>query len=211
MAPINRLAFIGNSLPRRCGIATFTTDLQQAVAARIDLESAIVAMNDPGRAYEYPPVVRFHIDEDEPAAYTRAADFLNAHRFQVTCLQHEFGIFGGEAGGHIAGLLARLNMPIVTTLHTVLEKPERAQRAVFDRIVELSAKVVVMADKGAELLRTVYGVPQERIAVIPHGIPACAFAEPDEAKQRLGFAGKRVILTFGLLSQIGRASCRERV
>ena len=200
MAPISRLAFIGNSLPRRCGIATFTADLQQAVAARIDVESAIVAMNDPGRAYEYPPVVRFQIDEDEPATYARAADFLNAHQFQVTCLQHEFGIFGGEAGGDITGLLARLNMPIVTTLHTVLEKPERAQRVVLDRIVELSTKVVVMAEKGEELLRTVYGVPRERIEVIPHGIPACAFAEPDEAKQRLGFAGRRVILTFGLLS-----------
>jgi glycosyltransferase involved in cell wall biosynthesis len=200
MAPITRLAFIGNSLPRRCGIATFTADLQQAVAARIEVESAIVAMNDQGRTYEYPPVVRFQIDEDEPAAYGRAADFLNAQDFQVTCLQHEFGIFGGEAGGHITGLLARLNMPIVTTLHTVLEKPDRAQRAVFERIVELSAKVVVMAEKGEQLLRTVYGVPRERIEIIPHGIPDCAFAEPDEAKQRLGFAGRRVILTFGLLS-----------
>jgi glycosyltransferase involved in cell wall biosynthesis len=200
MAPISRLAFIGNSLPRRCGIATFTTDLQQAIAARVNVESAIVAMNDQGRAYEYPPVVQFQIDDDEPAAYARAADALNANEFQVACLQHEFGIFGGEAGGHIVGLLSKLKMPIVTTLHTVLEKPERAQRAVFERIVEVSAKVVVMAEKGGELLRTVYGVPRERIEVIPHGIPDCAFAEPGEAKQKLGFGGRRVILTFGLLS-----------
>ncbi len=116
------------------------------------------------------------------------------------CLQHEFGIFGGEAGGHIVGMLSRLNMPIVTTLHTVLEKPERAQRAVFEQIVEASAKIVVMAEKGEGLLRSVYGVPRERIEVIPHGIPDCTFAEPDAAKLRLGFAGRRVILTFGLLS-----------
>ncbi len=200
MAPISRLAFIGNSLPRHCGIATFTTDLQQAIAACIDVESAIVAMNDQGRAYEYPPVVRFQIDDDEPAAYARAADFLNQSEFQIACLQHEFGIFGGEAGGHVTGLLSRLNMPIVTTLHTVLEKPERAQRAVFERIVEISAKVVVMAEKGGQLLRTVYGVPKEKIEVIPHGIPDCAFVEPHEAKRHLGFGGRRVILTFGLLS-----------
>jgi glycosyltransferase involved in cell wall biosynthesis len=200
MAPISRLAFIGNSLPRRCGIATFTTDLQQAIAACIDGESAIVAMNDQGRAYEYPPVVQFQIDEDEPAAYARAAHFLNTNEFQIACLQHEFGIFGGEAGGHVLELLARLTMPIVTTLHTVLEKPDRAQRAVLERIAELSTKVIVMAEKGAELLRTHYGVPKERIEVIAHGIPDCAFAEPDEAKRKLGFDGRRVILTFGLLS-----------
>jgi glycosyltransferase involved in cell wall biosynthesis len=200
MAPISRLAFIGNSLPRRCGIATFTTDLQQALAARIDGAAAIVAMNDQGRAYEYPPVVQFQIDEAEPAAYARAAHFLNANEFQIACLQHEFGIFGGEAGGHILELLARLTMPIVTTLHTVLEKPDRAQRTVLERIVELSTKVIVMAEKGGELLRTVYGVPRERIEVIAHGIPDCAFAEPEQAKRKLGFGGRRVILTFGLLS-----------
>jgi glycosyltransferase involved in cell wall biosynthesis len=200
MAPLSRLAFIGNSLPRRCGIATFTTDLQQAIAARSAARSVIVAMNDQGRAYEYPPVVQFQIDDEEPAAYARAANFLNENEFQVACLQHEFGIFGGEAGGHIVGLLSRLNMPIVTTLHTVLDKPERAQRAVFERILEVSAKVVVMAEKAEGLLRTVYGVPRERIEVIPHGIPDCPFTEPDDAKLRLGFAGRRVILTFGLLS-----------
>ena len=200
MAPISRLAFIGNSLPRRCGIATFTTDLQQAIAARSDGESAIVAMNDPGRAYEYPPLVQFQVDQDEPAAYARAAHFLNTNEFQIACLQHEFGIFGGAAGGHVLELLARLTMPIVTTLHTVLEKPDRAQRGVLERIVELSTKVVVMAEKGAELLRTVYAVPKEKIEVIPHGIPDCPFAEPDAAKRKLGFEGRRVILTFGLLS-----------
>ena len=201
MAPISRLAFIGNSLPRRCGIATFTTDLQQAIAtSRSNVESAIVAMNDQGRTYEYPSVVRFQIDDQEPAAYARAAHSLNTNEFQIACLQHEFGIFGGEAGGHILELLSRLSMPIVTTLHTVLEKPERAQRAVFERIVEVSAKIVVMAEKGGELLRTVYAVPKEKVEVIPHGIPDYAFAEPDAAKGKLGFGGRRVILTFGLLS-----------
>ena len=130
----------------------------------------------------------------------RAAAVLNAGRFDVACLQHEFGIFGGEAGGHILELLSRLTMPVVTTLHTVLAKPSAAQRAVMDRIVEASSKIVVMADKGRELLRSVYRVPDEKIEVIAHGIPDFPFVEPDAAKARLGYSGRSVILTFGLLS-----------
>ena len=174
MTPLRRLAFIGNSLPRRCGIATFTTDLQQAVVdSRAELETAIVAMTDHGQAYDYPPIVRLQINDQKLEDYARAADFLNAERFDVVCLQHEFGIFGGEAGNHVTALLSRLTMPIVTTLHTVLAEPRPAQRTVLNRIVEASAKVVVMAEKGRELLRNEYGVPPEKIEVIPHGIPDC--------------------------------------
>ena len=125
MTPLRRIAFIGNSLPRRCGIATFTTDLQQAMSiSRPDLETCIVAMNDHGQAYDYPPAVAFQINDDNIEDYVRAADFLNAGQFDVVCLQHEFGIFGGEAGGHILALLSRLTMPVVTTLHTVLAEPD---------------------------------------------------------------------------------------
>ncbi len=126
--------------------------------------------------------------------------FLNAGQFDVVSLQHEFGIFGGEAGGHIMALLSRLTMPIVTTLHTVLSEPTPAQRGVLDRIIDVSSRVVVMAEKGRELLRTVYRVPAEKIEVIPHGIPDFPFVEPDQAKAKFGFSGRTVILTFGLLS-----------
>ena len=128
MKPLQRVAFIGNHLPRRCGIATFTHDLHRAVStARPDLETCVVAMNDPGGSYDYPGAVRFQIAEETTDGYARAADFLNAERFDVVCLQHEYGIFGGEAGGHIVELLKRLTMPIVTTLHTVLPAPTLAQ------------------------------------------------------------------------------------
>src|SRR3954465_14543797 len=114
---LSRVAFIGNSLPRRCGIATFTTDLQQAIAASsAQLKTSIVAMTDHGQAYDYPPVVRFQVNDDKIADYVRAADFLNASQCEIVSLQHEFGIFGGEAGGHIMELLSRLTMPVVTTL-----------------------------------------------------------------------------------------------
>src|SRR6202158_5010801 len=201
MTPLRRIAVIGNSLPRRCGIATFTTDLQQAISiSRPNLETCIVAMTDHGQAYDYPQAVAFQIQDDNIEEYLRAADFLNAGRFDTVCLQHEIGIFGGEAGAHILVLLSRLTMPVVTTFHTVLATPTANQRMVMERIVEASSKVVVMANKARDLLRSVYQVPDDKIEVIAHGIPDVTFAGPDAAKAKLGFGGKSVILTFGLLS-----------
>jgi glycosyltransferase involved in cell wall biosynthesis len=201
LVPLSRLAFIGNSLPRQCGIATFTTDLQQAVAkSRVHTDTAIVAMTDHAHAYNYPGVVRQQINDGQLEEYALAADFLNAGHFQVVSLQHEFGIFGGEAGNHVMALLSRLTMPIVTTLHTVLAEPRPVQRSVLKKIVDVSSKVIVMAEKAHSLLRSVYQVPADKIEIIPHGIPDTAFLEPDAAKAALGFAGKAIILTFGLLS-----------
>jgi hypothetical protein len=194
VTPPRRIALIGNSLPRRCGIATFTTDLQRAISSsRPNLESSIVAMTDHGQTYDYPASVALQIKDDTIEEYVGAAAFLNAGRFDIACLQHEFGIFGGGAGAHILELVSRLTMPIVTTLHTVLAKPTAAQRAVMDRIVETSSKLIVMASKGRELLRSVYRVPDEKIEIIAHGIPDVSFVEPDAAKTRLGFAGRPVI------------------
>ena len=201
MTPLRRIAVIGNSLPRRCGIATFTTDLQKAIStSRPNLETCIVAMTDRGQAYDYPSSVALQIKDGDIEEYKRAADFLTAGRFDTVCLQHEFGIFGDEAGAHILALLSRLTMPVVTTLHTVLANPTAIQRTVMEHIVDASSKVVVMANKGRELLRSVYQVPDDKIEVIAHGIPDVAFIGPDAAKARLGFEGKSVILTFGLLS-----------
>ncbi|HEY4075879.1 MAG TPA: glycosyltransferase family 4 protein [Rhizomicrobium sp.] len=201
MTQLKRVAFIGNSLPRRCGIATFTTDLHRAVqSSGTQIEACIVAMNDDRRAYDYPPEVRFHIRDDALEDYTQAADFLNAQKYDVVSLQHEFGIFGGDAGAHVLTLIARLDMPVVTTFHTVLSHPAPAQYNVLRKIAELSSIVVVMAEKARELLHTVYDVPVDKIEVIPHGIPDFPFVEPDLAKVKLGFTGKPVILTFGLLS-----------
>jgi len=198
---VKHIAFIGNSLPRRCGIATFTTDLQQAVSCSVQgLKTTIVAMNDGGRSYDYPSTVEFQIDDDRIEDYIDAAGALNARQFDVVCLQHEYGIFGGEAGAHILALLSRLNMPVVTTLHTVLARPTLAQRDVLRRVVEMSSVVVVMAIKARDLLRDIYQVPIEKIEIIPHGIPDFPLVGPEIAKAKLGFAGKSVVLTFGLLS-----------
>jgi len=201
MRSLQRVALIGNHLPRRCGIATFTHDLHRAIAtAQADLETCVVAMTDPGGTYDYPAAVRFQIREETIDGYAEAANFLNAGRFDVVSLQHEYGIFGGEAGEHITELLQRLTMPIVTTLHTVLATPTSAQHNVMRKIIARSAKMVVMAKKGRELLRSVYDASLQKIEVIPHGIPDFPLLETHHAKAKLGFSGKTVILTFGLLS-----------
>lgn len=201
MTPLQRIAFIGNALPRRCGIATFTVDLLDAVqAARPGLSASLVAMNEHGHRHDYPARVTHQIDEACPGDYARVADALNASGAQVACLQHEFGIFGGPAGQHVRLLLDGLAMPLVTTLHTVLADPDPAQRAVLLAVARASERLVVMAAKGKALLQEVYGVAPARIEVIPHGIPDVPFAEPEAAKARLGFAGRPVVLTFGLLS-----------
>lgn len=201
MTKLSRIAFIGNSLPRRCGIATFTTELQQAIARSSPLvHTGIVAMTDHGHTYDYPPAVCLEINDEKLEHYERAAQILNGGRYEIVSLQHEFGIFGGEAGAHIVTLMTRLSMPIVTTLHTVLAQPTPVQRSVLGGILDASTRIIVMAEKGRELLRSTYRVAADRIEVIPHGTPDATFAEPDEAKAALGFRGRSVILTFGLLS-----------
>ncbi len=190
---------LGNHLPRQCGIATFTTDLSDAIAAEFsELDCFVLAMNDPGRRHAYPARVRFEIAEADVAAYRRAADFLNLNSVDLVCVQHEYGIFGGKAGSHVLDLLRELRMPIVTTLHTILGTPNSFQRRAMDEIIRLSERVVAMSAQGVELLRDVYGTPESKIDLIPHGIPLAPVSSG--SKDHLGVEGKSVILTFGLLS-----------
>jgi glycosyltransferase involved in cell wall biosynthesis len=201
MSELQRVAFIGNHLPRRCGIATFTHDLHRAVSmARPELETGVVAMTNQGCTYDYPPAVRFQIREEVIGDYAEGAALLNNANFDVVSLQHEYGIFGGQAGGNIIEVLSRLDMPIVTTLHTVLAHPTPIQHDVMRRIIDTSAKIVIMSETARELLRSVHDVPAYKIDVIPHGIPDFPFIEPHHAKTEFGFDKKMIILTFGLLS-----------
>jgi glycosyltransferase involved in cell wall biosynthesis len=196
---VRTIAMVGNYLPRRCGIATFTTDLSGAIGAALpDVDCFVLAMNDPGEAHAYPERVRFELAESDIASYRRAADFLNVNAVDVVSLQHEYGIFGGKAGAHILTLLRELRMPIVTTVHTILPEPSPVHRAVMDELTDLSERLVVMSARGAELLRLVHKVPEHKIDLIPHGIPAAPPAR--RSKYQLGVEGKSVILTFGLLS-----------
>jgi len=198
---VRTIAFIGDYLPRKCGIATFTSDLFNSVSSQCPkAECLVVPVDDIPGGYDYPPEVRFQIPEDELDAYHRAADFLNFSNVDVVCLQHEFGIYGGPAGGHILALLRDLRMPVVTTLHTVLREPTTDQRRVMDQLTDLSARITVMSQRGKSFLRSVYNVPDEKIDLIPHGIPDLPFVDPNFYKDQFGVEGKNVLLTFGLLS-----------
>lgn len=200
-APVGRVALIGNYLPRRCGIATFTHDLRGALArANPGSEPLVVAMNDALGPYDYPSEVAFTIEEQDRSAYAAAADYLNVSTVDIVVVQHEFGIFGGPAGDYLLNLLGRLRMPVVTTLHTVLTDPDADQRRVMEALVVRSSKLVVMAEKGREILRDTYAVPEDKIAVIPHGVPDQPFLDTALAKDALGFGDRDVLLTFGLLS-----------
>jgi glycosyltransferase involved in cell wall biosynthesis len=198
---IRKIAFVGDYLPRKCGIATFTHDMRRSVASRFpEAECLVVPVNDRSEGYDYPPEVRFEIDEQDLESYLRAADFLNFANTDVVCLQHEYGIYGGPAGGHILGLLRDLRMPVVTTLHTVLRDPNAEQREVMTQLTGLSARVVVMTSRAGTFLREIYGVPEAKIDLIAHGIPDTPFVDPNRYKEQFGVGGRLVALTFGLLS-----------
>src|ERR1035441_4374230 len=155
-----RIAFIGNYLPRQCGIATFTTDLCDALASEYGNSRLFaIPVNDPESRYEYPERVRLELEQEDLCSYERAAEFLNFNGNDLVCLQHKYGIYGGAAGRHIVALLRKLKMPLVTTLHTVLRDPDASQRGVLEEIAQLSDRLIVMSELAAQLLRDVYRVP----------------------------------------------------
>ena len=198
---IRRIAFLGDYLPRTCGIATFTADLLGAVAAEHPhAQCFAVPVNDIKGGYDYPEVVRFEIEEQDLSSYQRAADFLNGGNADIACVQHEFGIFGGTAGSHLLALLRELRIPIVTTFHTVLLEPNTDQRRVMQELIVRSTRLVVMAESGRRMLQDVYQAPPGKIDLIPHGILDIPFVDPSYYKDQFGVEGRMVLLTFGLLS-----------
>jgi glycosyltransferase involved in cell wall biosynthesis len=197
----SRIAVIGNYLPRQCGIATFTTDLCSAISAEYGTARLLaLPVNDTLEGYDYPPRVRWSLAQDDLTSYQEAAEFLNFNNIDMVCLQHEYGIFGGEAGSHILHLLRRLKMPLVTTLHTVLREPNPNQLRVMEEIAELSDRLIVMSQLSSQILQEVLNVPGTKICMVPHGVPDLPFLDPNFYKDKFGVEGKAVLLTFGLLS-----------
>lgn len=197
-----KVAMVGNYLPRKCGIATFTTDLCDALAqVAPDMTLSVAAMNDTREGYRYPPRVRFQIAQNKLSEYRNAADFFNITDFKIANVQHEFGIFGGPAGSLVLQMMRDLRMPVVTTLHTVLREPNDTQKRVMEEIVELSDRLVVMNDKAMDFMREVYDAPPEKLTFIHHGVTDMPFVDPSFYKDRFGVEGKKVLLTFGLLSR----------
>lgn len=199
--PVRHIALIGNYPPRKCGIATFTADLSAALTqADPALGIRTFAMTEPGQEYGYPAEVNYEIAQDDPENYRAAAEHINAMNPDAVLIQHEFGIFGGPSGEYLLNLTERLRSPIVTTLHTVLTEPQPDQRRVMERLAAQSDRLVVMAEKGRAILTERWNIPESRIAVIPHGIPDLPFLDPAFQKHHFRLEGRKIILTFGLLS-----------
>ncbi len=198
---LKRVAFLGDYLPRHCGIATFMTDLCEAVSqVNPSLECFAVAMNDRPEGYEYPPRVRMEINQERREEYDLAADFITVNQPDVLCVQHEYGIFGGRAGRYLIPLLRQVRMPVLTTLHTVLAEPNPDQRRVLLDLAEISDRLVVMSPRMIDYLKGIYHVPEEKIRLIHHGIPDMPFVDSAFFKDQFGVEGRTVLLTFGLLS-----------
>jgi len=200
-AALRHVALLGNFPPRRCGIATFTADVAAALAGRFPgIAVDVYAMNDDGGPYDYPATVTATIDAAEPAAYRLAAQRIEASGAQLLWVQHEFGIFGGAAGAHLLTLLDALTIPVAVTLHTVLAEPTPEQRRIMDALVRRASRLIVMAERGRDILIETYGASPDQVAVIPHGVPDRPLADIEAKKQPLGLAGHDVLMTFGLLS-----------
>ena len=198
---IKTIAFLGDYLPRKCGIATFTSDLVKSVATnQPEIECFVLAVNDIEAGCKYSDIVHFEIDEQDLTSYQRAAHFINISNVDMVCVQHEFGIFGGPAGNYVLALLRELKTPVVTTLHTVLRAPNCDQRCVMQELIARSTRLVVMTRRAKQMLQEVYQAPPPKIDLIPHGIPDSPFADPNDSKVQFGLEGKTVLLTFGLLS-----------
>ncbi|WP_048139592.1 MULTISPECIES: glycosyltransferase family 4 protein [unclassified Methanosarcina] len=197
-----KVLFIGTYVPKECGIATFTFDLLNSVSGvHDDIHCEVIALNDPSETYNYPEEVVFQIERDKLEDYYRAADFINRSDADIVCLQHEFGLFWGNAGDYIFALLSGINKPVITTMHTVIREPEPEYRTSTEKLIRYSEKLVVMSQTAVEMLKDVYKVPAEKIEIIFHGLPDYPFNNCSKYKQMLNLKGAPLILTFGLLSQ----------
>ncbi|MHC4488092.1 MAG: glycosyltransferase [Planctomycetota bacterium] len=197
-----KVAFISSFVPRKCGIATFTSDLIKNVtsASKGQFQPLVVAMRvDNDLRYDDP--VKFEIRQNVKSDYISAADYVNFSNVDLVCVEHEFGLFGGDAGSYLSLLLNRLKAPVITTLHTVLDEPGPQYHKSLVDVCDASYRVVTMNERGVGMLADTYGVSGRKVQLIPHGIPDLPFVDSNYYKHKFGMEGRRTILTFGLLSR----------
>ncbi len=197
---------VGNYPPRQCGIATFTKNLVaslQSAASKqmIDFEIEVIAMNDPDQQYSYPSIVTKTIRDQFKDDYTAAANYINQSGADICLLQHEYGIFGGDSGLLLIGLLRQLKIPVVTTFHSVLQKPNFHQKEVLKKIAAYSYAVVVMSKLAIDFLKEIYETPSAKIFYIEHGVPDFELLKSLFPNQPETWTGHDVLLTFGLLGR----------
>lgn len=198
-----KICFLSNYPPKECGIATFTKDLVTSMNKRFNpkLKSRVIALNDPEGHYRYDSRVVLQFNRDDEQDFVRMADQVNQNdEIQLVCIQHEFGLYGGEYGENILRFLENLEKPVAVTFHSVLPRPDSKRRQVVRAIATHSAAIIVMAEAAIEILSRDYGIDRSKIYVIHHGTPNAKFVSSEPYKKKLGLEGRTIILTFGLLS-----------
>jgi glycosyltransferase involved in cell wall biosynthesis len=200
-----KFAYIGTYPPRQCGIGTFTQNLLEAMVLqkgekKSEHEGIVVAMNDPDESYEYPEEVKFTIRQEHQRDYIQAAKFINFSGSDICILEHEYGIFGGESGVYILPLLHRIEIPLMVTLHTVLKNPSYNEKAILQEIGKMANMIVVMSNRAIKFLTEIFMIPSEKISLFEHGVPDLKFSQ-EQTKKEFNLEGKKVLMTFGLLSR----------
>ncbi|UZJ64121.1 glycosyltransferase [Sphingobacterium sp. KU25419] len=194
-----KIAYISTYLPKQCGIATFTNDLIQSIDHQDStITQHVIALSD--QPYSYPEEVVFQINTHQQLDYIQAAHFINENKYDCVVLEHEYGIFGGNSGVYILSLINQLHMPLLVNLHTILEKPNIDERAILIEIAKRASIIVVMSSYAIDLLQKIYHVHENKIRLIPHGVPAFDYKQ-DIAKEQLQLAHKKIILTFGFIAR----------
>lgn len=201
-----KIICIGTYPPRKCGIATFTKNLVNAIYAAAekqltDAQIEVIAMNESGHNYNYPDIVTRTISDNNKSDYITAADYINNSGADICLFQHEYGIYGGNSGLLVLSLLKRIKIPIVSTFHSVLHNPSFHQREVLKKIGAFSAKVIVMNVLAIDFLKRIYDLPSDKILVIEHGIPNFESFDRSIIEKPKSWEGRTILLTFGLLGR----------
>ena len=199
---MTKIAYVSTYVPQKCGLATYTFHLRQAVNGAKEWKGrdpVVVLTRNPEEPANDP--ILWPLRRDEKEDYPKMARRINQSDIDVVSLQHEFGIFGGEAGAYILDFVRQLNKPLVTTFHTVFEQPLPPYAPIQKEIAEQSAKIIVMNRKAIAYLQEAFGVPAEKICFIPHGTPEPNPAGREEWRKRWNWHERKVVMTFGLLSR----------
>lgn len=195
------MGYVTTYPPRVCGIATYTRDLARALLIRGQIDSyLVVALNEENGNQYSDPKVKFTIDQSELTHYIAAADFLNQSDIDVVNVQHEYGIYGGEDGEYVLELYRTLKKPIVTTFHTVLQRPPERVARIESEIADLSETVIVTIESAAKLLENRIGLNAGKVRVVRHGAVLPERGRNAYAKQYLGLQKRMVLSTCGLLN-----------
>jgi len=193
------IAFLSTYPPRECGLATFTQDLVlQLNENQSTSKNRIIAVSN--ASFQYDDEVKLELLQNDRSSYIQMASKLNNSDIELLVIEHEYGIYGGERGEYLLELIYNLQIPFVTTLHTVLPKPDYKQRYIVNALGQKSKKIITMAKNTISILNNVYGIDPAKIEVIHHGVPYIPMQSREKLKAESGLAGRPVISTFGLLS-----------